>query len=206
MFLNSRPDLYPPVRPAVSTRLLLARHGETDYNRQGRLQGTSDIPLNGKGRDQATRLAAGLKREQLAAVYTSTLQRAIETAQGIAVQHRLNVSRDERLNEIRLGQWEGLSTRDLAARYGQIWQAWSADPSSVTPPDGESLAQVQKRVLAVTREIALAFPGEIVCLVAHGMTNAVIRSHYLGIPLADALRTIPAQGEWEAIQLPYPFP
>ena len=205
MFLNSRPDLYTTARPAVTTRLLLARHGETDWNRQGRFQGQTDIPLNGTGRDQAMALAAHLKKEALAAIYSSSLRRSVETAQIIAAQHRLNVCRDERLNEIRMGAWEGMVFKDWANKFPSLKQAMDSDRRSVTAPNGESVDQLEKRVLTAMKEIALAYPGETVCVIGHGMVNAVIRSQYLNIPFTEALRTMPVQGTWDELELPYPY-
>jgi len=192
-------------RLPVVTRLLLARHGETDWNRLGRWQGQTNVPLNDVGRRQAMALCSSLKDEQLAAVYCSTLQRAVETAHAIAAAHRLNVCRDARLNEIKLGKWEGMTRKDIAARYPDLLQAWEADPSSVRPPDGESIVELQDRVMAVIDEISLAYPGETVCIIGHKMTNGIIRSRYMGLPLAEALSSVPAHAVWEVAELPYPF-
>lgn len=150
-------------------------------------------------------LALSLKKEPLAAVYSSTLRRAIETAQLVAAQHRLNVCRDERLNEINLGAWEGLTRKEIRVRYPELLDQWEADPRQVTPPNGESIAQVERRLEEVLREIALAFPGETVCLIGHKVTNGIIRSRYLGLPLNQALESVPAHATWEAIELPYPL-
>jgi broad specificity phosphatase PhoE len=189
----------------VVTRLFLARHGETDWNRQGRWQGQENVPLNAAGREQAMALSASLKKEPLAAVYSSTLRRAIETAQVVAAQHKLNVCRDERLNEINLGDWEGLTRKEIKTRYPELLEQWEADPYGVKPPNGESIAEVERRVIAVLQEIALAYPGETVCLIGHKVTNGIIRSRYLGLPLNDALQSVPAHAVWEVIELPYPL-
>jgi broad specificity phosphatase PhoE len=185
--------------------MLLARHGETDWNRQQRWQGQANVPLNGDGRAQAQALSATLKKEPLAAVYSSTLQRAVETAHLIAVQHRINVSRDARLNEINLGAWEGLSRKEILARYPDLLAAWEADPRSVTPPKGESFAQLEERVLAVMHEIAHAYPGETVCLIGHKMTLGAIRCRYLGLELKEALGSDTGHGRLETVEIPYPF-
>jgi broad specificity phosphatase PhoE len=192
-------------RNPIVTRLLLARHGETDWNRRGRWHGQANIPLNSVGRQQAMALSASLKDEPLAAVYCSTLQRAVETAQAVAAVHRLNVCRDARLNELDLGQWEGMTRKDIAARYPDLLQEWDADPASMRLPEGESIADLEERVMAVIHEIALAYPGETVCLVGHKMTNGIIRSRYMGLPLADALGSVPEHAIWEEAELPYPF-
>jgi broad specificity phosphatase PhoE len=193
------------MRGKVKTRLLLARHGETDWNTQGRWQGQEDVPLNSKGKEQALKLAARLKGESLAAVYSSALRRAIETAQEVALHHRINVCRDARLNEINLGSWEGLPYKEIAARYPDLLAAWNSDPQSVRPPGGESIAELEQRVLDATQEIALAFPGETVCLIGHKMTNGVIRHHYLGLELNEALRGEPEHAVCEVVEIPHPL-
>jgi broad specificity phosphatase PhoE len=205
MHVASSPSLGIGVRNKVSTRLLLARHGETDWNQQGRWQGQQNLALNRAGIDQALALSARLKGERLSAVYSSALRRAVETAQAIAHEHKLNVCRDERLNEISLGEWEGMQRKEIAARYPQILQMWETDPCSTRPPRGESIAELEKRVLAALQEIARAYPGETVCLIGHKMTNGIIRCHYLGLPLNEALRGVLPQGEYEAIPIPHPL-
>ena len=193
------------VRRKVTTRLLLARHGETDWNRLGRWQGQADPPLNDSGRRQALALGASLKTSVLAAVYSSTLKRASETAQVVAAQHRLNVCRDPRLNEIDLGDWEGLTRKEISVRYADLLRAWEADPCSVRPPHGETIADLEERVLAVMREIARAYPGETVCVVGHKISNGVIRSRYLGLPLIEALRSAPEHIVVDTMDIPHPL-
>jgi len=102
----------PPVGPH-SLRLLLVRHGETVWNREGRYQGVIDVPLSPEGERQAAALAVQLRSEPLAAVYSSTLRRAYYTAVPIAAAHGLTVIRDPRLNEINQGQWEGLRPAEI---------------------------------------------------------------------------------------------
>jgi broad specificity phosphatase PhoE len=189
---------------SVATRLLLARHGETEWNRLSRWQGCQNIPLTARGRDQAKALAAALKAEPLSAVYSSALQRSVLTAQEIAACHKLNVSRDERLNEMNLGAWEGLTHKEAAERFPQLITIWETDPRSVQPPGGESIAQFEQRVLAMIEEIVLAYPDETVCLIGHKMTNGVIRCRYLGLSLAEALSTVAEQGAYEILDLPHP--
>ncbi len=205
MLVTASPPAISQLRGKVKTRLLLARHGETEWNRLGRWQGQEDIPLNSRGREQALALAARLRHENLAAVYSSTLRRSIETAQEIASDHRINVCRDERVREINLGAWQGMLYKEIAARYPELLRAWEEDPTQVRPPAGESIAELQARVLAALREIALAYPGETVCLIGHQLCNSVIRAHYRGISLREALRIEPAHAVCESIDLPHPL-
>ncbi len=106
----------PEARVAV-TDIILCRHGETEWNREGRYQGKTDIPLNGRGREQARQLAASLRDEPIAAVYSSTLARAYETGVEIARLHGLEVKRDPRLDEINQGLWEGLRREEIVLTH-----------------------------------------------------------------------------------------
>lgn len=205
MFVSSSSPPGMRMRGAVKTRLLLARHGETDWNRLGRWQGQADIPLNSLGREQASALAMCLRAEPLVAVYSSALRRAVATAQEVATRHRMNVCRDARFNELRLGEWEGLTRKEIATRNAALLQAWETDRLSVRPPGGESLAELEERVLAALNEIALAYPGETVCLIGHHMSNGIIRCRFLGVSLADALGSAPPHATCEVVEIPHPL-
>jgi len=162
-------------------RLILARHGETVYNMQGRYQGQADLPLNDTGQQQAARLASRLSQEEIHAIYASDLQRARETAAAIAAPHVLPVRDDPRLREMDFGEWEGLTYEEIQERYLQQLAAWEADPLDVAPPGGETLAQVAARVQAVLDEITRAHPEQTVLLVAHGGPLRVLLCLALGL-------------------------
>jgi len=161
-------------------KVFLIRHGETAWNEARRYQGSSDVPLNEAGREQARRLAHRLAGEPLSAVYASDLARASETARIIAAPHRLEVRIDADLRELDFGAWEGLAHEEAVARDGEQVAAWWEDPLSTAPPDGESLGAV----LARTRNFLARIQAE------HGdeETLAVV-SHVGPIKalLADAL-------------------
>lgn len=144
----------------MATTILLARHGETDWNRDRRVQGHSDIPLNDAGRAQAEDLGKQLEDERLAAVYSSDLLRAKETAEIAAGGTGLPVLELVDLRERNFGTWEGLTDDVIRARF----------PESRTGPwgDGETIEQMSARFLAALREIAAAYPGETVLVATHG--------------------------------------
>jgi alpha-ribazole phosphatase len=149
-------------------RLLLVRHGETDWNRQRRYQGQSDVPLNETGREQAAAAGRRLARQQISHLVSSDLRRARQTAEVIAARCQLEVRHDSRLREMSFGAWEGLTHDQIQARWPGARTAWFADPVHTAPPEGETLAQVSERVQAVLKEIARAQGGQTVVLVAHG--------------------------------------
>jgi probable phosphoglycerate mutase len=156
-------------RPA-DRLLFLARHGETDWNRAGRWQGQTDIPLSDAGRAQARALGAGLVGRGIVAVHTSDLQRATETAEivartlGVAV---FNV--DARLRERGFGCFEGLSREECAERHPDAWARYLADRRA-TPPGGEPQSEVAARVVAALTELARAprAAGEATLVISHG--------------------------------------
>jgi len=151
------------------TTLLLARHGETDWNRELRIQGSSDIGLNELGRRQAQYLAQELTDVELDAVYSSDLSRAQATAAAVAATHDLEVNLDPRLRERSFGSWEGLTREDI-----------SAFPAG-SRHDGETDDEVRVRVLAAVEEIAANHPGEQVLVVSHGGALNTLWHHALGV-------------------------
>jgi broad specificity phosphatase PhoE len=182
----------------------LVRHGETAWNVEGRYQGSADVPLNATGRRQARALAAQLRSEPIAAVYASTLRRAYATAEPIAAAHGLAVVRDPRLNEINQGEWEGLRPAEIVPRWADLHARWEREPLAVRLPGGETLDEVRARVLSALAAIALAWGGRTVCIVAHKVSLAVIKSQALGISLVDALRIVPPNASVEAVTLVTP--
>jgi phosphoserine phosphatase len=168
------------------TRILLVRHGETDWNRTRRFQGRSDLPLNQKGRDQAHALALALKEEPLAAIYSSPLARAMETANVIKVFHPLApLFAEQRLLEMNLGDLEGMEGARWAEEYPDFRKAWLENPESVSMPRGESLREVQDRAVeALKGIIGVHPPGSTLLLCSHSFVNLTLLCHGLKIPLS----------------------
>jgi 2,3-bisphosphoglycerate-dependent phosphoglycerate mutase len=154
------------------TTILLARHGETDWNREGRFQGWADPPLNEAGRAQASALAERLRETPFDAVYSSDLRRAHETAVVVAEPHGIPVVSDPGLREIDVGSWSGLTRAEIEERFP------GADHH-----DGESRAHHLARVLATAERIARAHVGERILIVSHGGSLRALRRHCVGEPV-----------------------
>ena len=150
------------------TRILAVRHGETDWNRDTRVQGHTDIALSERGRWQAGRLAQALREEPISAFYASDLSRALETAQAVAHAHGKTVTAHRNLRERAFGHFEGLTWAEIESRHPQDATAWRKRVPDFSPPGGESLLQLRERVVAAVDEIAARHPGEQLLLVAHG--------------------------------------
>lgn len=148
------------------TTILLARHGETDWNRDQRFQGHADPPLNDAGRAQADDLATALADEDLAAVYSSPLRRAFETAEIVAAAHGLEPVAVGALREVDVGSWQGLTRAEVESRFPEQYARWLDHAQGWE--DGESYEQMGERVVAALLELAAAHDGERILVVTHG--------------------------------------
>jgi phosphoserine phosphatase len=174
------------------TTILLARHGETDWNREGRFQGHADPPLNRTGRAQAVDLSAALMAEQLSAVYSSPLRRALETAEVLAASHGLEPVPVDDLREVDVGSWSGLTRAEVEERfpaqfarwldYGQGWE------------DGETYEEMGRRAVDALLRLAAAHDGERVLAVTHGGPIRAAFAFADGTTHAEARRLGPRIG------------
>jgi probable phosphoglycerate mutase len=156
------------VSVATATRVVLIRHGETDWNTETRLQGHTDIPLNANGRAQAERLRVAMQGEALDAIYSSDLQRALHTAQAVAQATGAPLSIDPALRERGFGCFEGLRYADVEARWPADARRWRLREPGFGPAGGETLQAFYQRSLAAAERLAAAHPGGSIALVAHG--------------------------------------
>jgi alpha-ribazole phosphatase len=163
----------------AATRLVLVRHAETDEPAQGRCYGRLDVGLSAAGRRRSEELGAALAAVPLAAVYSSPLSRALDTAAAVASPHELEPVVDDGLGEIDFGELEGLTYDEIQEGFAELYGAWMERPTQVTFPGGESYADLRRRVLSVLAEIRRRHEGDSVAVVAHG---GVIR-----VVLADVL-------------------
>lgn len=152
-----------------ATRIIAVRHGETAWNVDTRLQGHLDIELNDKGRWQARRVAQALAQEPVAAVYSSDLSRAWQTAEHIAGGHGLAVQPEPRLRERAFGHFEGRTFSDIEKELPDQAERWrKRDPEFAPAGGGENLLQFRERVTDAVADLSARHPGELVVLVAHG--------------------------------------
>jgi broad specificity phosphatase PhoE len=173
------------------TKFILVRHGVTDWNVAGRYQGHADPPLNTLGRRQAQALAEQLAGQPLKAIYSSDLQRALDTAQAVAARHGLTVTVEPRLPEVNQGEWEGMLHADILAGYPEEWAARETDPLHSRSPGGESVAEVAARTWAAADDIARAHPAGPVLVVSHGLALACLLCKAHCLPVLEARKHIP---------------
>jgi len=173
-----------------SVRLFLVRHGEVDANRSYRYLGRRDDALNDTGRHQAEALAAALVGLDIDAVVSSPLQRAVDTARCVADRSGLSVESDPRLVELDFGVWDGRSRAEVVASSQEdrrLVESWETDPAMPTP-GGESLIELQRRVVEVADEFVATRSGSTVVLVSHMGAIKTLLLGALSLPLESANR------------------
>ncbi|WP_456333083.1 histidine phosphatase family protein [Fervidibacter sacchari] len=170
----------------MATWIYLVRHGQTVWNEEGRLCGSSDVPLSDEGLAQARKLAARLKDIDITAIYSSPLLRARQTAEAIAACHCVEVKVEPDLREIDYGDWEGLKVVDAAERFPELERLRREDPMRFVAPNGEPMQLFAERVISAIQRIAASHADETVCVVAHQTVNRFILCWILQSPhLAD---------------------
>ena len=173
------------------TQILLTRHGETEWNVIGRVQGWTDTALNDLGRAQAAALAARLKDMPLSAVYSSDSCRAAETARPIAEQHGLALQTMPDLREKGFGDWEGLTKADLERDYAELWHRYHVlHELDAAIPNGETYSDVYDRMRHALCAILDAHPGDsdTVLVAGHGGSARVFVLAALQAPLSTLQR------------------
>ena len=150
------------------TRVLAMRHGETAWNVDTRIQGSLDIGLNEKGRSQAERLGAALQDEPIAAIYSSDLWRAYDTALAISKATGVNIITDEGLRERGFGIFEGKTFDEVQAHWPEQALRWRQRDPDFCPEGGESLTMFRDRILSASQALTARHPGEQIAIVAHG--------------------------------------
>jgi broad specificity phosphatase PhoE len=175
----------------VTTTLLLARHGQSDWNAARRWQGFADRPLNERGRAQAEELADRLAEIALDAVYSSDLQRARDTAAAVARRRGLEPIELEALREVNVGSWEGLTRDEAETRFPEGFSRWQNGGTGWD--DGETYGEMSRRVIGAVSEIAERHPGGRVLVVAHGGPIRAIHAAALGLDVEAYRRVRPVE-------------
>jgi probable phosphoglycerate mutase len=164
------------------TRVLLVRHGMNDYVKTRRLAGwTPGVSLNDYGRAQAQALADRLIAEPIAAIYSSPLERTVETAEVVARPRQLPVVRLDGIGETRVGEWTGQLIEDLSKT--ELWQRIQSAPSRARFPGGESFAEIQARMAATLDDLSARHPEQTILVVSHSDPIKLALAYYVGLPL-----------------------
>ena len=155
------------------TQIILARHGETEWNVEEVFRGRIDIELNETGMKQAELLAKYLSAVKIDAIYSSPLKRALKTAEVIASYHKLDVEIAPGLVDFNYGEWQGLPHQEVKDKYKELYGEWIKNPHQVRIPAGESLNDVRERAMGVVNNVTNTYKGTVV-LVSHRVVNKVL--------------------------------
>lgn len=167
-------------------RLIIVRHGETEWNRLRRTQGVTDIDLTVRGLRQARRLGYRLRGLPVKCVYTSPLKRALDTAKALAAPSRVPVVLDNDLKEIRFGDWEGMTFEEIGNSYPDELRVWNESPQLCKPPgESETLEEVAKRVQNFIRRARSQYEDGTVVAVSHTVPCKLLIALSIGLPLQN---------------------
>lgn len=170
-------------------RLYLVRHGETVWNREGRVQGHTDVPLSPAGIEQARRLALRFAEKRIDAVWSSDLGRSRATAEAVAGSRGIGVVVTPLLRETMLGAWEGLTEAEVVARgENDLWQQWRRAPDVYRPPGSEPLEDVWVRMIRAVGQIRNSVGSGTVVVSGHGGSLRAILCDALAAPVSSLNR------------------
>ncbi len=156
-------------------KIYLIRHGQTDWNVEGKIQGRCDISLNETGKMQAELLARGMEGRPVTRIFSSRLKRALETAKAIGQSQQVGVTVTDGLEEVDFGEWEGMTWEEISRKYPKEFEIWCTKPENITPPKGESRPQIYQRVRKALERIVSEAEGD-VAVVSHGAALAYMVS------------------------------
>jgi broad specificity phosphatase PhoE len=162
-------------------RLIIGRHGRTEWNRVERFRGRAELELDEVGIKQAEAAANRVAEWQIAAVYSSPLHRALTTAEILVRPLSLEVRLLLGIIDIDYGEWQGLSPEEAAANYGNLYSKWLNSPHEVKFPGGESLADVRERAASAVDDLIIQHPKETIVLVSHKVLCQILILSLLGL-------------------------
>jgi broad specificity phosphatase PhoE len=165
-------------------QILLIRPGTTEYDQQGRVQGTLDIPLCEDGRQEVDTMVNQLRDQPITAVYSSPSQSAQQTAEALAVSRDLKVKTVDKLENLDHGLWQGMLVSDVKAKQPKVYRQWQEQPETVCPPQGETLSDAKERVQSVLAKRVKKHKSE-------GLLAVVVPE-----PLASVIRKVLRQDDW----------
>jgi probable phosphoglycerate mutase len=182
-------------------RIVLIQPGSTDFDDQGRITGTLDLPLSQNGTLQVARTIDELAAMPMAAVYAAPCQSCQQTADALAQPRKLKVRRLDSLRNLDLGLWHGKRIDEMRQHQPRIYRQWQEHPETVCPPQGESLAEAQRRVTAVVKKLFRKHKEGVIALVAPEPVASLVRQALKRSALGDLWKAECESARWEAIDV-----
>jgi probable phosphoglycerate mutase len=184
-------------------QVILIRAGLTEFERQGRVQGTLDIPLCEDGRREVATMVAQLRSKAIVAVYAGPGQSAEQTAETLGGALGLKTKTLELLQNLDYGLWQGMLVSDVRTKQPKVYRQWQEQPETVCPPQGETIVAAKQRAQAVLAKLAKKHKsGGVVALVAPEPLASIFRNALRGDDLGDLWQTPDGTANWELIDVP----
>jgi len=183
------------------TKVILVRHGETEWCAQKRIRGSIDIPLNNEGEKEAQAISRALSKHNIKAVYSSPAACSLATASEIAAHHKVKVHKLPDLKELNLGLWQGLLLKDIKRRYKKQYSTWRNAPTSAQPPGGESTREAYDRALSAMHKLIDKNKDNDICVVSGSITLSIIKCHLKNMNLEEMWKSIPEKTWWETLNI-----
>ena len=184
------------------TRIVLVRPGSTDFERQGRITGTLDIPLDEEGREQAARIAQELRDTSAEAIYCSPCEPARQTAAVIGEVSRLKPKTIEKLRNLDQGLWQGMLIDDVKRKHPKVFRQWQDHPESVCPPEGEMIHDALARIEPVLAKLLKKHKEGVIIVVAPKPLVMLLQCQLDEAELSDLWKADQPCGSWIMIDVP----
>ena len=182
-------------------QIVLIRPGSTDYDQQGRIQGTLDVPLNQQGSDEVTRLIDELRGRRVEAVYASPCEPAQQTARAIADTLGVKLKKLDRMQNLNHGLWQGMCIDEVRRKQPKVYRQWQERPESVCPPEGEMLAQAEDRVRFTINKLLKRHKDGVVALVVPEPLASLVRRFVVHDKLGDLWRASTQHAQWQVLRV-----
>ena len=182
-------------------QIVLIRPGSTDYDEQGRIQGTLDIPLNAEGNAQVQQIGAELEQFKIAVVYTAPNQAAWQTGSAVAQALGAKVKKIDNLQNIDHGLWQGMEIEEIRRKHPKVFRQWQEQPEIICPPEGEMICDARERVkTALAKLLRKQKPGTLGLVVPEPL-HLLVRSCLTETPLGDLSKLGESCGRWELLEV-----
>jgi len=182
-------------------QIVLIRPGSTDYDQQGRIQGTLDVPLNRQGNDEVTRVINELRGWRIEAVYASPCEPAWETAQAIAATLEVKLKKLDRMQNLDHGLWQGMCVDEVRRKQPKVYRQWQERPESVCPPEGEMVAQAEDRVRLTINKLLKRHKNGVIALVVPEPLASLVRHCIKQGELGNLWKAASEHGQWELLEV-----
>jgi broad specificity phosphatase PhoE len=182
-------------------KIVLIRPGSTDYDQQGRIQGTLSVPLNDEGNAEVARAVEELRELKLDAIYAPGSEPALQTAEAIADDQGLKVRKLDRIQNLNHGLWQGMRIDEVRRKQPKVYRQWQDKPEVICPPEGEMLADAEDRVrMALTKLVKRHKEGAIGLVVSEPLAS-LVRQLVVNSELGDLWKATNGHARWEILEV-----